>query len=227
MKLHTEFEQGSLEWMQARAGIVTASELDALVSPTWEIRKGQMPATYLAKKVAESWLGGPLADFTSWDMEQGQILQQEAADWYSLEYGKDIRSIGFITTDDGRVGCSPDGLLGDDSGIEIKCPESWTHVNYLLGGGVPKEYLAQCHGSMLVTGFPRWTFVSYRRHFPKLVATVERDEKIQAVIAEAIAAFLQRFDTAMAKIEDANGGPNLQRLKKFYDREPEYADVIP
>lgn len=203
--------QGSVDWMLARSGIPTASEFDALVTPEFKLRTGDMPRTYLAKKVAEAWQGGPLAGFNVFDMDQGKILETEAVPWFELEYGQTVERVGLITTDDGRVGCSPDGLIGDESGIEIKCPEVHTHVGYLLNGWLPKDYAAQVHGSMFVTGRARWKFLSYRRHFPPLLLTIERDEKIQSTLSAALHLFLGKFDAAMAHLTEINGGPPTRR----------------
>lgn len=206
MIIHPE-PQGSVEWLLKRAGLPTASEFDQLVTPDFKIRTGEMPRSYLAKKVAEKWQGGPLVEFNTFDMEQGSILENEAKPWYALEYGQEIQSVGLITTDDGRIGCSPDGLIGEDSGIEIKCPQVHTHVRYLMGCGLPKEYAAQVHGSMFVTGRSEWKFVSYRRRFPALVVTVKRDERIQAIIKEALETFCFDFDLTWNYLCDLNGGP--------------------
>lgn len=200
-------EQGSVEWHMARAGIPTASEFDKLLTPEFEIRKGDMPKSYLAKKVAEAWIGGPILGFSGFGMEQGQMLEPEARSRIAFEYEMEIDTVGFITTDDGRIGCSPDGLIGDDCGVEIKCPNIDTHVGYLLKGGLPKDYAAQVHGSMYVTGRKEWKFVSYRRRLPALVLTIERNEEIQEQINTALNNFLRAFDTAMARLEEINGGP--------------------
>ena len=204
-------EQNSLEWLLARSGIPTASEFDALISPLWKIRTGQGVDTYLAQKVAEKWLGGPLPGFQTLDMEFGQIREEEAIPFYEFQFGESIQRVGLVTTDDGRTGCSPDGLIGDDGGIEVKCPEAKTHVKYLLAGVVPADYLAQVHGSMFVTGRKWWKFLSYRRNFPPLVLTVERDDEIQKQIGIALDAFLARLDEAMAEMEKLNGGPPSRR----------------
>lgn len=197
--------QGSEEWLQARLGIVTASELDALITPLWKARTGAGVDTYLAKKIAEKWRGSPLVTYHGGAMEQGSIREDEAVARYELDNDLTIRRVGFVLADDGLMGCSPDGLL-DDSGIEIKCPEPHTHVGYLLGGELPAEYRAQVFGGMFVTGLPRWRFMSYCRGFPSLVLTVESDPKVMAAIADAVAAFMVRFDKALRAIEDLNGG---------------------
>lgn len=193
--------------MIARAGIPTASEFDNLLTPEMKPRVGAMPESYLAKKVAEAWQGGPLAQLNVFDVEQGKILEEEAVPWFELEYSTPIQRVGLITTDDGRCGCSPDGLIGEDGGIEIKCPAVHTHVGYLLKGTLPKDYAAQVYGSMFVTGRKWWKFLSYRRRLPALVLTVERDDEAMESIQEALTLFLARFDRAMDRLIEINGGP--------------------
>jgi len=200
-------EQGSVDWAIARSGIPTASEFDNLVTPKFEARDGVMPKTYLAKKLAEAWTGGPLVEFNTFDMDQGTILQDEAIPWFELTLGQSVERVGLVTTDDGRIGCSPDGLLGDHGGLEIKCPAIHTHIKYLLDGGLPKDYAAQVHGAMFVTGRRWWKFLSYRRHFPALLFHVERDEAIQERLREALDNILAEFDAAMKTLEALNGGP--------------------
>jgi len=231
--IHREFDQKSLEWLMARSGIPTASEFDQLLTPDFKVRTGEMPKTFLARKLAERWQGGPIAGYMSIDMEAGNILEDEAKPWYALEFGEEVESVGFITTDDKRVGCSPDGLLGEHGGIEIKCPAAHTQVGYVLNGGLPKDYACQVHGSMFVSGRPWWKFLSYRRHFPPLLITVERDDKIQAKIAEAVALFLEDFDSAMKRMEEINGAPapkivrHIPRREEFQPpAEDRYDDLV-
>ena len=211
MNIRTDIAQNSLEWMAARAGVVTASEFDSLITPKWEPRKGLGVETYLCQKLAERWIG-PLPSFNTLDMEWGKILEEQARPWLAFELDKEIREVAFITTDDGKVGCSPDGMMPNEMGsincgVEIKCPAPTNHVKYLMAGKVPDDYLAQVHGSMFVTGFKSWYFVSFHRRFPKLVLKVERDEKIQAVIAETLATFVSKLDTAYSRLCEINGGP--------------------
>lgn len=206
MKIH-DVEQGSMEWALLRAGIPTASEMDALITPKFAVKKGDGPETYLNKKVAEKWQGGPLPQKQVFDMEQGQILETEAIDWFNLQYDTAVNRVGFITTDDGRAGCSPDGLLSTDCGLELKCARAETHVGYLRGGVLPDAYVIQVHASLFITGFKQWKFLSYRRGFPPFVLTIERNEAVQAVIAEALDLFTQKFDEAMARMTEINGGP--------------------
>jgi hypothetical protein len=192
--------QGESDWLQARVGKVTASEADQLLTPEFAIRTGEMPRTYLARKLAESVLRRPLEGFASFETEQGEILEAEARAWFAFEYPHKVRQIGFIEHDDGRCGCSPDALLDDDGGLEIKAPQPTNHVKYLLDGKLPKDYAVQVHFSIYVTGRPWWKFVSYRRKFRPFVLTVERDEAIIAKINEALTQFYEKFDAALERI---------------------------
>lgn len=201
MKVHDSVEQGTLGWMKLRFGKVTASELGNLVTPEFKERTGETLYTYLCTKLAEVWRGKPLPGFNVFDTEQGEILQDEAIPYYALTFNQKVRQIGFIENDAGTAGCSPDGLLGDDNGLEVKCPSAHIHVKYLLGGTVPKDYLAQVHCSMYVTGFPRWTFFSYRRNFPPLVIEVQRDEEIITRIGEAVTNFQKRLAASLETLK--------------------------
>lgn len=238
---HTEFQQASAEWAIARSGLhlaATASEFKNLVTPKFAIRTGEMPHSYLCAKISEWWQGGPLPGFGSWATEQGTILQDEALPWLELELNTSIERVGLCTTDDGLIGASPDGLIGE-TGLEIKCCEAPHHAKILLGGVVPDDYLAQIHGSLYVTGFSEWKFLAYRRGFPKLLLTVKRDEIIQEKLREALRAFLRQFEDAKARLIEINGGPPVRKPRiplppqasefggDFGDQFPMGADVIP
>lgn len=200
MVIH-DVSQNTLDWMNLHVGIPTASGLDNLLTPEFELRKGEMPRTFLYRKVAEAWRGQPLIELNNFSVEQGLIVEEEARPFFELETNQEVRQVGFITTDDGLCGCSPDGLIGDDNGLEIKSPAAHTHVKYLLEGELPKEYRCQVHGSMFVTGYPRWTFMSYRRKFPPLILEIARDEEIISKIGAAITEFHQRLAEARERIE--------------------------
>lgn len=202
--------QNSLEWLQARSGVLTASEFSELVDTKFEMRTGEMPKTLLARKLAEKWLGHPLPGWTTVDMEIGTMLEEEAIPYFSLETGQEVQRVGLVTTDDGRAGASPDGLIGKDGGLECKCPRAETHVKYLLAGKVPNDYLAQVHGGMFVTGRDWWKFMSYSRHLPALILHVEADEEIQLALGTAIEKFLGALDAGYDRLCEINGGPPVR-----------------
>jgi len=211
---HTEFAQGSLEWHAMRAGKPTAGGLGNLITDGLEVRTGEMPNTYLAQKLAEAWYAAQGLQLESlestWAMEQGTLLEEEVIPWLACLHDIHAERVGCILTDDGRVECSPDGIAGQ-SGIEIKSPQPKQHCKTLLTGIVPKEHLAQIHGGMFVTGFESWLFVSYRRDFPKLVLTVERDYEVMENIRVAIEMFLEKFDAGWKKLCEMNDGPPAPR----------------
>lgn len=200
MKIH-DVSQKTLDWMNLHVGIPTASGLHNLLTPEFKIRDGEMPKSYLYLKVAEAWRNEPVLELTTFSIEQGEIAETEARPFFELETNQKVREVGFITTDDGLCGCSPDGLIGDDCGLEIKCPSAQMHVKYLIQGTLPKDYATQVHGSMFVTGFSRWTFLSYRRNYPPFIIQVERDEKIISQIAAAVEGFGKSFVEGMKMME--------------------------
>lgn len=187
--------QGTDEWMQLRLGKPTASEFSKLFTDSLEPRKGEMPKTLLHQKVAEIW-SGPLPSFGTKYMEDGNVMEDEARPWYEFTHGVKVLTPGFIVSDCGRYGCSPDGLVEACGGLEIKCPTPTTHAGYVLRGALPGDYAAQVHGSLLVTGLPWWDFVSYSRHMPPLVVRVERDETIIARMSETLASFCDQIEKA-------------------------------
>ncbi len=203
-----ECKQHTTEWAQARLGVVTASEADALLTPLFKIRTGDGPETYLHRKVCEKFLMWSGDSGGTWEMEQGNIIESIAIPWFAFQHEVNPQKVGFCVSDDGRVGCSPDALLGDDDGLEVKAPQPPTHLKYLLKGEVPPEYRVQVHFAMYVTGRPRWTFVSFSRQLPSLVVRVERDEKIQATIHEAVELFYSKFDPIYANLCKARDAEN-------------------
>lgn len=192
--------QGTEAWKAARLGVVTASEIDALVSPEWKVRTGDGPRSYLCAKVAEKLLGYA-SEGGSWATDQGVLLEKTAIPWYEFLHDVQVQRVGFCISDDGYYGCSPDGLLGDEGGLELKCPQGENHVRNLIMGEVPKQYRAQVQFSMFVTGRRWWKFVSYNSFLPKLVLHVEADPAAHAAFRTALDAFIPQYATALARVQ--------------------------
>jgi hypothetical protein len=229
MKIHRDIAQGSLEWDRLRAGKVTASELDRLVSPLGKVRTGDGPKSYLMEKVAESWLHAPLPTAEFWDGDQGRFLEEYARPAFTLETGLDVQEVGFIESEDERMGCSPDGLVsGCECGLEIKSPHLERHIRYLLDGKLPEAYMLQVQGSLYVTGYPMWKFFSFRRGLPPLILTVEPDPKIQEAIKVAVAEFTAQLDSALDRLTLLNGGVRPEPVKlPERETEPEFVSEMP
>jgi len=189
-----------VEWLQSRLGVITASEADALVTSKGKVKEGGAVDTYLYRKLAEKLTGYCPEMFDSYEMDQGRMMETTAIPFYEFTTGRKVERVGFITTDDGAAGCSPDGMLENGSGLEIKCPQAPNHIKYLLGGVVPDEYVVQVQMSIWVTHAPYWTFLSYSRKLPALIVRADPDPKIQAAISEAVGTFTQRMSAAVAAI---------------------------
>jgi hypothetical protein len=200
MKIH-DVQQGEEAWLKLRAEKITASEAKALLTPLFKVKDGKAVETLLARKLSERWLGTPLPDedFSSLPMEWGKILEIEAKPMFRLLTDLEIHNVGFMSDDDGICGCSPDAV-GDNFGVEIKSPGMPQHVKSLLAGKVLDEYLVQCHFSMFVSGFPCWYFMSYRRLMPSLIIKIERDDKIQSSIADAVSLFAAKMQAGWATL---------------------------
>jgi hypothetical protein len=187
--------------------VPTASEWSAIVTPLWKVRTGEGVQSYICRKLAERWLGRPLATYGSGAMEQGNLKEPEGIGMYAAVHGLIVQKVGFVTSADGKIGCSPDGMIGREVGLEAKSPLAETHLSYLLEGELPKEYAAQVQGSMLVTGFTSWVFLSYCRGLPPFELTVKRDPKAMAALTEALKDLTDRLDHEWARLLEINGGP--------------------
>lgn len=199
--------QGSVPWHRCRAGIVTASELDKIISPLGKIRTGDTPDGYLARKLAERWLGRPVESGSSWAMDQGSLREIDVIAQLENHLNVDIERPGFITTDDGGFGCSPDGLIGGECGVEAKCPQPENHMRHLIGGKVPTDYIMQVQGSMAVMGLDSWYFTSKCPDLPWFLLKVGRDEKLIASILDAVEQFNERLGTEWDQLVKAHGEP--------------------
>lgn len=236
MKIHSikDCPQGSDIWLRARAGKITATEAESLLTPLFKKKESKAVDTYLGRKLAERWLGSPLPDEELYALpaEWGLILEQEAKPMFTLLTGIPVANVGLIETDDGVCSCSPDAVADDENfaGLEIKAPLIQTHCKYLIAGVLPPDYAVQVHFSMFVTGFERWYFMSYRRMMPPLILKIERDEEIQKSIADAVASFKFKMDEGWSKIIALNGGQQPVRNKKVAevlaeDSQPETHDL--
>jgi hypothetical protein len=200
MPTYHKVDGGSKEWLELRLGRPTASGFGELMTLKFEPRDGQTPKTYMYARIAEAWSGNILAGFTSRATEQGKLLEDEAVCFFQMEY-EQAKLGGFIVGDDGRCGCSPDALVGDDSGLEIKCPNAETHVRYLDEGKLPNDYVAQVHGSLYVSGRKSWHFLSYHRGLPPFHLLVERDESIMEKIRSVLSGFYTQYDATFARLK--------------------------
>lgn len=211
--------QGSGEWIAARLGLVTASEADALLTPSFKQREGAGVETYMFKKLAEKLLGYSPDGANTSHMENGTVAENIARPWYIFTYDVDVEAPGFCVSDCGKFGASPDGLLKDGSGLEIKCPAGPNQLRYLVKNEVPPEYRVQCAFGAYVCDAPYWTFVSFHRSLPALVVRVERDPKADAAIKQALADFFEKFDKIYLTFKRDEDAENARKTAAYYASE--------
>ena len=170
--IYHNIAQNSEEWFALRTGKFTASTFKDLFMK--ETTQGYQDAIY--KVAFERMTNESPESFTSNWMERGTELEPEAREWYELETYNKVHNGGFFILND-WVGASPDGLIGDNGLVEIKCPKYSTIIKYLLDKELPKNYYYQVHGQLLVTDRKWCDFVAYHPKFQNLIIRVERDKK--------------------------------------------------
>jgi hypothetical protein len=187
-------EQNSPEWLAARAGIPTASMFATVLAKG----EGKTRRTYLMKLAGEIITGDPMDNFSNEHTERGHEQEPEARDLYAFQTGAQLERIGFIK--DGRKGCSPDSLIGEDGGAEIKTRLAHLQAELLCKGEVPSTHTAQIQGTLWISRRAWWDFVSYCPRMPLFVKRVWRDESCIQKLATEVDRFNAELDEVVAQI---------------------------
>lgn len=194
-----DVEPGTTEWALARLGIPTASAFERILTPG-KLEFSKSAEGYARQLLAEQALGVPLDDATSGFMQRGTALEREAVGWYDLMRGVDSTPAGFVTTDDGAAGCTPDRFVGADGLLEIKCPSAAQHMEYLLDEqGI--GYRLQVQGQLWICEREWNDTLSYHPQLPKALVRQHRDEKVIAAIAGAVARFQHLMHELKVKLQ--------------------------
>jgi len=180
-------EQGSREWFECRMGIPTASEFKTLLSVKKEAKDKITRQTYMRKLAGEILTGEPMESYSNGYMERGKELEDEARQAYALIYDADPQRVGFLRR--GDAGCSPDSLIGEHAGLEIKIALPHIQIERLEKNELPAEHRAQVQGSIWITGRDHWEFVSYCPKLPLLRVCVPRDDGYITTLAGAVDEF--------------------------------------
>ena len=196
-------KQGTDEWFRARLGKVTASRVIDIVKGARGYRASR--ENYIAQIVAETLTGQPQESFTSSAMAWGVDTEPLARSAYEAVTGHRVEEVGFIDHPEiNGLGASPDGLVLDNGGIEIKCPNTATHLDTLLHGNIKKDYIYQMMTCMMCTNREWWDFVSYDPRMPDKHAIkiihVERDEKMIEEITEETGSVLAEVAYILDKL---------------------------
>jgi putative phage-type endonuclease len=200
----TEIIQGSEEWLALRLGKVTASRVADATARTksgW----GASRANYMAELIAERLTGVPAERFTNAAMQWGTDIEPQARAAYSFMHDADVTEIGFVEHPNiAMTGASPDGLVGEDGLVEIKCPNTATHIDTLLGQSVPGKYVTQIQWQLACTGRAWCDFVSFDPRMPErmqlFVQRIERDDKRIDDLSAEIIEFLAELDEKVSRL---------------------------
>lgn len=193
IKIHNVI-QGSHEWHKARCGVLTASEMDRIITPTkLQFAQNDKCRCHVFELLAQRITGHVEPSYISDAMLRGQEDEQAARDLYSDEYAP-VEEVGFITNDKWgfTLGCSPDGIVnanGYKGGIEVKSRCQKYQAQTIVQNEVPQEFMLQIQASLLVTEREWWDFISYCGGMPLFVKRVLPDKAMQEAIIAAAAAF--------------------------------------
>ncbi len=202
-----DVEQGTPEWHQIRLARPTASRFkDILTKPRSKTDSMSLVAKgYLAECFAEWDMSAPVDGASSPWMERGQRQEAEALDFYQAALAPDgarAKPVGFVTLDDDLLspGCSPDALVGDDGGLELKILAAKNHPKAMFEPDrFLKEHWAQVQGGLWITGRAWWHLVAYHPTMRPVVHLVEPDEDFIAELAERVAAFTAMLEERLVE----------------------------
>jgi putative phage-type endonuclease len=198
-------EQRTEEWFAARLGKVTASKVADVLAKT-KTGVSASRANYLSDLVVERLTGQQAEFYQNEAMQWGTETEPQARMAYEAYKNVLVDEEGFIDHPTiANFGCSPDGLIGVDGLIEIKCPNSKTHIDTLLSGKAPSKYIPQMQTQMAVTGRQYCDFVSFDPRLPEdlqlFVVRVNRDDEYIANIEEEVVAFLNEVEETVNKLK--------------------------
>ncbi|HZW05366.1 MAG TPA: YqaJ viral recombinase family protein [Candidatus Nitrosotalea sp.] len=206
-----DLEQGSELWLAVRRGLITASRVSDLVATNKNGSESAARKNYRAELIVEILTGQTPDKFVTREMQWGIDQEPFARAAYELERDVMVETCGFVLHPSvARFGCSPDGLVGEDGMVQIKCPATATHLAWLQAGAVPLEHAAQMVAELACTGRKWNDFVSFDPRLPAglqlFICRMERDEQLIALCEMKVAEFnLEIRDV----ISDLPGGPQL------------------
>jgi hypothetical protein len=192
--------QGTSEWLESRLGCPSGSGFDKLITSTG--KPSTQAEGYINQLIAELLTGETTyVKKTEW-MERGNELEPRARDYYELATGNPVVEKGFCKHDQLECGVSPDGVIGDNGLIEIKCPSPSVHVAYLRAGVLPTKYRQQTQGQLWIMEAEWLDFVSYHPSMPALIVRVERDEDYIDLLSAEVEKACNTIQTQTQKLKE-------------------------
>ncbi len=200
----SELIQGSPEWKAARLGCATASRVADIVAKT-KTGWGASRANYMAQLIAERLTGESQESYTNAAMQWGLDTEPHARAAYEFYQGSPVQEIGFVLHPTIKLaGASPDGHVDSDGSIEIKCPNTNTHIETLLGQKVPEKYVTQMQFQMACTGRKWCDYISFDPRMPEsmrlFVSRLKRDDARIAELEKLVSEFLAEIDEKVSEL---------------------------
>lgn len=196
-----QIEQGSDKWLQARLGKPTASRFGDIITPD-KGDKSKTYTTYLYELLGELLAGDKDEVYKSQWMDRGNELEAQAREKYEFLKDITIETVGIVFNDDFTIGASPDGLIGKNAGIEIKCPKSSTIVKYMLEDRLPLTYKPQVQGNLWICEREYWDFIAYHPNTNMFINRVYRDEEYIKKMAVYLNEFVDELKNKHDKLKD-------------------------
>ena len=201
--------QGSPSWFAARVGKITASRVADVMART-KTGWGASRANYAAVLIAERLTGVSAPSFTNDAMRWGTDQEPYAREAYARRFDVDVYEVGFVDHPEVAMsGASPDGLIGDAGLIEIKCPNTATHLDTLLSGTVPGKYVTQMQWQMACTGREWCDFASFDPRLPEemrlFVQRVPRDVGLILELETEVSAFHRELEAKLSDLRRLYG----------------------
>ena len=193
--IYLDIQQGTDEWLAARRGIPTASNMKKIITPT-----GKLSATadkYIAELIGEI-IEPDDFEGNKWT-ERGHLLEPEARAYYEFITGETVTEMGMILREDGKAGVSPDGLIGGNGMLEIKCPKPSTHVFWMMKGVLPPEHKPQCHAALHIAEREYLDFISYCPGLEPLLVRVTPDEYTE-LLGDVLEKFIKKLEAAKGRV---------------------------
>jgi putative phage-type endonuclease len=196
-------EQGSPEWFALRAGKVTASRVSDVMAKTTTAAY----QNYMADLIAERLTSVKTESFTNAAMQWGVDHEAQARVEYEVKTGSLVEQIAFVDHPTIQMfGCSPDGYVGEDGLIEIKCPNTSTHIDYIRQDKAPAKYVNQMQCQMAVTGRKWCDFVSFDPRLPDglqlFIVRLDRDDEYISKMESVVQDFLNEVNSAVIGLKE-------------------------
>ena len=203
-----DVEQRSPEWYALRAGLSTASEFGKIVTSKGEPSKSAngyamtLAGELFAGKTIDAWEGN------TWT-ERGRELEEKAIQFYEFTHDRQVQIVGFVTADDGTMGCSPDGFVNDDGMIEVKCLKAENHITAILrfqkNGSVDPKYTQQTQGQLLICERGWCDLIFYQPELPPLVVRQTPNDELFDALKQNIPLVIKERDRVLTALRKQAG----------------------